>query len=128
MKKAQSAIEFVILIAFILFFFIIFLSIIYENTYEKNKDRKNLLIREIALGVQGEINLALESSDGYSRNFAVPEKADNEEYTINITEGMVYVKTYDGKHAIALPVANVTGNIQKGSNTIKKENNEIKLN
>ena len=128
MAKAQSAIEFIILIAFMFFFFILLFSIIYENTSEKNKDRKNLLVKEIALGVQDEINLALGSSEGYSRNFAVPEKVDNQEYTINITEGLVYVKTDDGKYSMALPVANVTGNIQKGNKKIKKENNEIKLN
>lgn len=126
-KKSQTAIEFVILIGFLLFFFTVFFLTIRENMSEKIKERQNLLVRDIAIIVQDEINLALEASDGYYREFKIPQNINGKDYDIDIVESMVYVNLQD-KHAISLPVANVTGNIAKGSNIIKKENGEIKLN
>lgn len=127
-KQAQSAIEFVILIGFILFFFTVFFLAIQGNMADKLKEKQNLAIKEVALTVQDEINLASRSSDGYYREFKIPEKISNKDYDINITEDMVYVRTQDGKSAIALPVATVTGGIDTGENIIKKENGEVKLN
>lgn len=126
-KKSQSAIEFMILVGFILFFFTLFFLAIRENMSDKLNERKNLAVKEIALSVQNEINLALKASDGYFRPFEIPEKINNQDYDISIVEKMVYVNLQD-KHAIALPVANITGEIKKGKNEIKKENGEIKLN
>ncbi len=127
-KNAQSSIEFLIIIGFVLFFFIIFFVAIQEKIVEETKQNQELSVKEIAITVQNEINLALISSDGYTREFKIPMNLGNKNYSINITEDMVYVKTIDNKSAIALPVAKLTGNIQKGTNTIKKQNNEILLN
>ena len=127
-KNAQSSIEFLIIIGFVLFFFIIFFVAIQEKIVEETKQNQELSVKEIAITVQNEINLALISSDGYTREFKIPMNLGNKNYSINITEDMVYVKTIDNKSAIALPVVKLTGNIQKGTNTIKKQNNEILLN
>jgi len=67
-KKAQSAIEFVILVGVVVFFFLTFLFVIEGNIIDQVKDNKNLVTKEIALTVQNEINLASESSDGYYGN------------------------------------------------------------
>lgn len=127
-KNAQSAIEFVILVGFILFAFTAFFLTIQGNISDELRERKNLAIKEVALSVQGEINLALEASEGYYREFKIPERIVNQDYEINITDERVYVRTKDGKNAISLPVFNVTGDVQKGTNSIKKESGEIKLN
>jgi len=127
-KKAQSAIELVVLIGFVLFFFTSFIIAIQTNMSDKLSRQDNLAIKEVALTVQDEINLALESSSGYYRTFKLPQKVGSRNYEINIVEEMVYARTTDGKYAIALPVANVTGDVQIGENIIKKENGKIKLN
>jgi len=127
-KKAQGSVEFIILIGFILFFFIAFLVIIQENIGDKTKERQNVLLGEVVKIVQDEINLAYESSEGYSRDFEIPDKINNQDYEINITAGDVYAVISGGKNAIALPVAEVNGEISKGLNHIKKEAGEIKLN
>jgi hypothetical protein len=127
-KRAQTAIEFVALVAFILFFFVIFFLTIQENLSDRLREKRTLAIRELALNVQNELNLALQTSDGYYREFKIPDKISNLDYEINITQGTVYIITKDKKNAIALPVANVTGDVIKGTNIIKKENGEIKLN
>ncbi len=127
-KRSQSAIEFIILVGFILFFFTTFFLAIQGNISDKLEERKTLRIKEIALAVQDEINLASQSSEGYYREFKIPNDISGQDYEVEIIEEMVYVKTQDGKHAIALPVQNVTGQIEKPDNIIKKENGVVKLN
>lgn len=127
-KKSQTPTEFVILLGFVLLFFIVFFVIIQGNISDKIKEKQALAVKEIALTAQNEINLALEVSDGYYREFKLPENANGQDYNITIIENIIYIKTSDNKHAMILPVINVTGNITKGMNTIKKENGEVKLN
>jgi len=127
-KRSQSAIELLILVGFLLFSFTIFFLVIQGNMSDKLRKRQDIAVKNIVLTVQDEINLAFQSSDGYSREFKIPENINGDKYEINIIDGMVYLRTYDGKYALALSVKNVTGDIQKNTNIIKKENWEIKLN
>lgn len=127
-KKSQSSIEFITLVVFILFFFTIFFIAIQSNISSTSKSREGIIVKEIALTVQDEINLAYESSNGYFRKFTLPEKISNQDYTLMIVEESVYVKTSDNKNAIALPVISVVGNISKGENYIRKENGTVYLN
>ncbi len=127
-KKGQVAIELLILITFLLFLFTIFFLSINENLSEKINARKNLAIKEIAIAIQDEINLASTSSDDYKRIFEIPTTVQGQDYQVNIQDNLVSVKTEDHKHAIALPVKNITGNITKGENTISKTNGVITLN
>ena len=127
-KKLQASIEFVIMLGFVLLFFSVFLLIIQGNMESKLSEKKSLIIKELALEVQDEINLALEARDGYKREFEIPDKIVNLDYDITLTEEMVYLNTTDGKNALALPIPKVTGNIQKGLNTVRKDNGEILIN
>lgn len=95
---------------------------------DRIKERQNLLVKDIALSIQDEINLASCSTEGYYREFEIPTEINGADYSAEITEEMAYVKTSNGRHAIALPVPKITGQIVKGKNIIKKENGEIKLN
>ena len=129
-KCSQSAIEFLIITGFLLFSFTVFFVAVQGNMSDKVRERQELAVKNVALTVQDEINLASQSMDGYSRNFKVPEKINGKDYEINATEGIVYLRTVDGKYAIALPVKNVTGELKKEPdiNTIRKENGIVYLN
>lgn len=128
-KIGQSAIEFFILVGVVMFFFVTFLFAIESQGADKAQERINLAGRDIALSVQDEIIFASESSDGYMREFDVPDKMDGGvDYEINLLDGYVYLKSVDGRYALALPVLNVTGNVNKGKNTIKKNNGIVRLN
>ena len=127
-KKGQSAIEFVMLVGAVFFFFLIFLSVIQISNANKTNENKGLVLREITLTIQNEINLAAESIDGYYREFYIPEKILGSDYEINVTEGIVYVRTLDNKHALVLPTAEVNGNARLGDNIIRKENGQVFLN
>ena len=127
-NKGQSALEFIILMGVMIFFTTIFFAIINENLGQKNFEKRDIAIKEIASNVQDEINLALRSTDGYSRQFKIPTDIYGEDYDININDDLVYVRTSDSKHAIALPVPDVNGDVKKGDNKIKKEGGRIYLN
>lgn len=127
-KKAQTAVELMIIIGFLLFFFIIFIGIIQSKIQEKSEEKKTIIIKDIVKNVQEEIDLAVKSTDGYTREFKLPEKILNDDYEISISEGIVYARTTNQKHAIAVNIKNVTGTISKGTNTITKQNGIVYLN
>lgn len=127
-KRAQSAVEFVILVGFMLFFFVSFVYFLQVNIAQKNSQQIDNGIREIALTVQDEVSLAQESVDGYSRTFVLPYGVLSQSYNINITSGFVYIITSNQKHAISLTVLDVTGQPKPGNNTIRKTSGVVYLN
>ena len=127
-KKAQTAIELIIVMGFLIFFFIIFIGIVQDKIQEKSDEKKTIIIKDIVKTVQEEIDLATQSTDGYRREFKLPEKILNEEYEISNFEGIVYAKTTNEKFAIAVNIKNVTGNILKETNVITKQNGIVYLN
>ena len=128
-KKAQSAIEFMILVGAVILFFISFLFVIQGNISGKVVENRNLVVKEIAFTVVDELNLAMNSVDGYSRKFTLPEKIINEDYIISIEDGFVYVRTLDEAYTISLPVGgNVIGQPVLGENVISRQGGLIYLN
>lgn len=127
-KKAQSAIEFIIIVGFVLFFFIMFIGFMQSQALDKTYEKRNLILKNTLQSVQEEINLASTSVDGYYREFTLPQTILNLEYEINIIENIVYANTTNQKHAMALPIKNVTGTINPGTNIIEKENGTVYLN
>lgn len=127
-KKSQSAIEFVILVGVMLFIFLAYSYVFQQNTGEKMREKRILIVQDLALTIQNEIDLATTSRDGYERTFDVPEKLLNIGYNVSLVGGFVYVVTEDGLNALALPVRNVTGGIVKGENVIRKVDGAVLLN
>jgi uncharacterized protein YpmB len=127
-NRGQSAIEFLILIGAVFFFFIVFLFAIQSSIVEKSKEGVDLEIREVALIVQDEISLAVGSSDGYSRNFVLPNKIRGRDYNASIIGSLVYVITNDGKHAVSLSVLNATGQPTIGNNQVRRDAGRVYLN
>jgi len=127
-KKSQSSLEFIILVGAMLFFFIAFTYTIQKNVASKTNEQRNLEVNDLALSVKSEIDLAFSSSDGYERTFSLPNKILNLEYNITLVEGFVYLQAENNKISLAIPVRNVTGQIQIGDNVIRKLNGEVFLN
>jgi len=124
--KAQGAIEFLVLFGAVMFFFVAFLLVIQMNIQEKNFERAKVLAQDLALSVQNEISLASESSEGYYREFFVPETILGNSYEIEILENRIYV--HGDRIGISYKLFPVNGDIQKGINLIKKENGTVYLN
>ena len=127
-KRAQSAIEFVILVTAVLFLFVGILVLIQQKVADSRYEATSTAVKEIAKTIQDEINLAEGSTSGYSRQFNLPSNINGLNYNVSIVDGSVYVRTNDGKHAIALLVGNVSGNVVLGVNSITKFNETVSLN
>jgi len=126
--KAQSSIEFIIVVMAVFFFFISLVLIFQQNIGEKTREKRVFAVQELALQVQNEINLASTTTSGYERQFEIPTTILGADYTISVIEGVVFIKTLDEKHAIVLPIPEINGEIQIGSNTIRKINDSVYLN
>ncbi|MDP2925048.1 MAG: hypothetical protein Q8N99_01620 [Nanoarchaeota archaeon] len=126
--RSQSSIEFIILIGFVMFGFLLFFLFINEMGGLKNKEHRNLELKNLAMSIKDEISLASKSSDGYFRQFYIPNNLQGKEISVNITGEMVYINTIDQKEGIAYPVQAVNGQPILGNNTIRKQGGEIYLN
>ena len=127
-RKAQSSIEFVIILIAVLFFFLSMLFVLQQNLAQKNFEKRDLIIKDLASNVRDEINLASTSSDGYSRNFKLPQDILGLDYSIHIINDLVYLNTSDGRHAVSFPIVNISGSVIKGVNRISKNNGQIYMN
>lgn len=125
-KKAQGTIEFVILFGVALLFFVMITAAIQIDQSKKNKEKERLLLQNVALDVQDEINLAAESSEGYARNFTIPLNIIGRDYEINLSND--YVIANIDIYVLTYKIHNVTGQIQKGNNFIRKNNETVYLN
>jgi len=111
-----------------MFFTALFLLVVQQDTSEESYKKENILLKDIALTVQNEINLAVESGDGYLREFDLPEKAGNLDYEIIIDNKIIYIKTTPLRHALTVPSPEIIGNVNKTHNIIKKTSGVIYLN
>jgi hypothetical protein len=125
-KKAQGSIELMVVFGAVLFFFVSFFAVLQNNIYDKNEDKERILLQNIALTVKEEINLAASASEGYYREFTIPEKIFGKDYQINLSNNFVYVSEQDV--SFAYRIAQTNGTIKKGINTITKQNQQIYLN
>lgn len=127
-KRGQSAIEFMIISGVVIFMFLTYTFFIQSQIADKSYERRALLTQEVAYTIRDEINIALEATDGYERTFRLASTILNVDYNATIYGDLIYVKTLDGRHAIAIPIANVSGQPQIGDNKIRKINGVIYLN
>jgi len=128
-NKGQSAVEFMILLSTMFFIFVSFISVVYTNLEQKNYEKKDIALKEIASSLQDEIQLAYEASDGYSREFELPETSLYDYYEIMIDGEVLYIVTHDNRHAMTLPVYNVIGQpLKTGTNKIMNDKGVLYLN
>lgn len=118
--------EFLIVVVAALFFLVMFIGVIYLNIGYNQAEKEKKEVRYIALSIKEEIDIAYKTTDGYRREFYVPEKILGKDYELKMENQHIYVLT--DKHSASYRIQNVTGNIQKGENFIKKENGKIYLN
>jgi hypothetical protein len=124
--KSQASLEFLLLAGILFFVFVIMIGIVSYNLSSANKKKINLIGEDVVIKVQKEINLAARVVDGYFREFYLPQKLGSKEYEIAIERNEVIITADYGNYWRKIP--NVTGNVQKGTNTIRKQNGIIYIN
>ncbi|MBX4212205.1 hypothetical protein KW787_01970 [Candidatus Pacearchaeota archaeon] len=126
--KGQSAIEFVIVVSAALFFLLAFTVAVQVNIENSLNEKRERMLKEIAVDLQDEVALASGSTDGYYREFTIPTAVFDRDYSASFVAGYVYVVTNDTKHAIAIKILNVTGNPVPGKNSIRRTNGSVYVN
>ena len=123
----QSALEFLMIVAFITLVFISLFSIVNNHLGELKEGNVAVAAEGIAKLVTEQIILASTVSEGYSSHFTVPQIVNGQPYALQLIDGRELVVVYQGyEHVIFLPV-NVTGNISFGDNKIGKKNGGVYL-
>ena len=127
-NKAQFAIEFVVLIAFMFIIFLGFTAVITSKILDAGESGRQQTAEDIATLAKNEIDLARSVSDGYVRTFDLPATIEGNSYDISIIGNReLVVKYFDKKYVLFLQ-GNVRGNINSGENTIRKENGIVYVN
>ena len=124
--RAQSAMEFLALIGVLLIMFIFFYMIVFERIKLVNDKKEVTIGLDIAQKVQREILLAARVSDGYRREFFLPERIEGFSYSITISGRELSVQT--PKTEVVKPIPIVVGNIANGTNIIQKTDGIIYIN
>jgi len=118
--KSQSAIEFIVLVSFMLIVIIGLFAVTSSRTSESQEEGNRKIAEDIASLAYKEIEIAKSANDGYTRIFAMPGTVSGVLYEIKIIDKIELIVNYlDYEHVRFLP-ANVTGNISIGLNQIKK--------
>jgi len=126
LKKSQIVTEFMLFSGIALIAAIIFVSISLNQIKTLHETKEYLLLKDVALKIQNEISIASYVEEGYSREFELPKKINDRDYNISIVNNTLIVKTNTTPYFVE--IINITGNLNKGLNTIKKTNGIIYLN
>jgi|SRR3989344_7590449 len=119
LKKSQIIAEFVIMVSLAMIFAIIFITAISQNK-GLYQTKEVLWLKDIALKIQDEVSITSYAENGYSRQFKLPSKIDNNNYNISIRNNTLIIWTNTTSYITA--ILNVTGYLKKDSNTITKVN------
>ena len=121
MQKSQSSIEFIILVAFMLFIVVTFFAFTSNKIAETSNDATLQTAEEIANIAYKEIAFAKTVSDGYSRTFSMPALINNRPYQIAIIDNREIVVNFSGIEIVKFLPDNVTGNLTFGNHRITKK-------
>ncbi|MGV8171378.1 MAG: hypothetical protein ACP5OA_01660 [Candidatus Woesearchaeota archaeon] len=131
-KKAQTSMEFVVLTGFMMLAFLIFYIVIQSKLLDANRDSIDIAVKEVESLVVNELKVAESVTDGYYREFELPQRVNGIDYTISIIAGVgetpEIVTKYSGKERVYfVPQSYVNANstVGKGLNNITKINGKI---
>ena len=125
--KSQVSMEFFILVG-LAFFMVLFITVASANEIKEFSDQEAFfLIRDLALKLQKEVNIASSVEDGYERNFNLPDKLENKlDYSIITKNHTITISSPRTVFSAGIP--NATGDFVKGSNKIERIEGGIYIN
>lgn len=127
-RKAQIAIEFLLLTSFALFFFFIILIVLSNISSDNQKHRIQTSIEDLGTSVKNEIITASEMENGYNRNLYLPSKIEGQEYNItlnNESNKSSYLIIRSGLIEQYFDIPKISGTIASGNNIISKQESLI---
>jgi len=128
LKKSQTAMEFFVLVGLAALTIVIFMLASLDQIKEFQDKKEHIALKDLALKLQTEINLAATAEDGYQRQFTIASKLDNTiNYSVVIKNNETLI-VYSDKSLYAVSIPKVIGNITKNTNTITKSGGVVNLN
>ena len=124
--KAQVSAELLLMIGVSITIGILLIASISYFYTDQLKEKNIDTAKEILVAVENELFAASKVRAGYSRQFTLPATINNENYTVSMQGGDI-ILTYSSIDFIGSS-PNVTGNIQKGANTVKNVGGKVCLN
>lgn len=125
--KAQSSAEFFMLVGLAFISVIFFVAASANEAKEFRAEKEFFLVKDMALKLQKEINIAAYVENGYERKFNLPSKLEGIlDYSIVLGNSTITVNSSKVEFSVAIP--HITGNFTKGSNRIEKISNQVYVN
>jgi hypothetical protein len=126
-SKSQMALEFVLLLGFLIIMMTIVIILVFQVNRDKIEEKIDIKMRDFAITVQNEIIYASEMNYGYNREFKLPVKVENTEYEITVQNNNKINLNYNNK-TYYYKIPEVNGDFITGTNKIIKTESEILLN
>ncbi len=127
MRKAQSALEFIILAAFMLGVFLLFFAGLSSQIVDVQVQRDEEVVVDLSTTVVNELMLARNSLSGYQRSFFLPQTIGRENYTLTVlNQSELIIRYKENNYVTTLPFA-INGSVYKGENIVYKINQTVKI-
>lgn len=127
-KRAQIAIEFLVLTA-ISFFFLAGILVVLSVLSSQNADmRRQAALDDLGSSLKNEFSIASEMENGYHRELNLPKKISGRNYNITLEEGisgMSYLVISAPPYERYYTIPESWGTIDPGRNIIIKNENNI---
>jgi hypothetical protein len=125
MRRAQIAIEFIIIMAMAIIIGMLFLASAADLFTRESEKQRITALNDVGYRIQDELILATTVTDGYERTFTVPSRADR--FTYTVVSDAEAITLHSGSVIITYSLPAYTGSVQKGSNTITKINGTVSV-
>jgi hypothetical protein len=127
-KKAQSSIEFTIIVGVMVFVLLGIFIFVQGRSVGIHKDNMNRAMEEVANIIRSELSLATATEGTYQRVFLIPERAMDYEYNVSITSNKELSISMYGSEYLVFTNENISGYIARGKNLISKKGSNITIN
>lgn len=125
--KAQSSMEFFVLMGLSFFAAAIFIAASVNEVKEFNDEKNFFLIRDVTLKLQKEATIAASVEEGYERSFELPDKLESR-LDYYIITGNTSITVNSSKAVFSAAIPKVIGNFTKGSNKIENIGGAVYIN
>lgn len=125
--KSQVSFEFFILVGMAFLVTLVFSALSLKDLNDFRNQKENEAVKDLALKLQQEVIISSAVEDGYVRNFRIPDKLDNIDYSLLVqNSSLLIVQSKNGFYLVQIP--RIVGSFAKGSNQINKTGGVIYIN
>jgi len=129
MKRGQFTVEFMLLFAIAFFLFLVLLTFITQYVTDSTEQAELKRLNSIAESLKKDVVLAYESGTGFEARLNIPNSIDGTQINITIDEAVdvLFVRSTLSNQTVMKNLPKVSGTFTTGCNTIRKENEEVKI-